>query len=87
MTKLRNLGKRLKSPVPTPKSINDMKLQRLAMLGMSRKAAEAPVILMPDGSRPASTEANAHIYFGIALGLAWALGEENLPPTKWSMPE
>ncbi len=87
MTKLRNLGKRIKSPVPTPKSINDMRLQRLAMLGMSRKAADAPVIIMPHGQSAGNSETNAAIYFGIALGLSWALGEENLPPTKWSMPE
>ena len=82
MTKLRKLG----NPTEGRKTRFQMQLQRLAMLGMSRKVVEAPIIVMPNGKPAKDAETNAAIYYGIALGITWAMGEENLPMQKWSVP-
>jgi hypothetical protein len=84
MTKLKRIGQ---GGIEKRKTAFQIRAQRLASLVLSRQAADAPVIIMPNGEPAKDVEIRSAIYFGMALGLSWVLGEENLPPTKWSMPK
>lgn len=91
MTKLKRLGSGPK-PFNTvrklkTKNVDEIKAQRLAMLAKSRAESEKSVIILPNGKQSQDTEATSIYYFGMAMALAWVLGEENLPMREWSMPQ
>lgn len=86
MTKLKRLGKRVVKPQCRPKLVDEIRAQRLAMLAKSRSESEKSVIILPNGKQSQDTEATSIYYFGMAMALAWVLGEENLPMREWSMP-
>lgn len=81
------LGKPKQNGVDLPKTKEQILAQRLAVLEMSRKAHESSVIVMPDGSRKEGDPLTGMFFFGMASGLAWVLGEENVPPQLWEMPK
>lgn len=90
MTKLRALKAKPEltiKPTDLNKTRAEIIAQRLAVLAMSRKAAEKSVIVMPDGSTKEGDPLTSMFFFGMANGLAWVLGEENVPPHKWEMPK